>query len=232
VIELRGLQGLRGFVERMTCEESGFTRKSTKWHLAPAVGLKQTLQTPQTLQPDVAGSSPSTSTQPPAPSDFVTALVMLLSARARRWSGSAAELHALMPGHAADPTRLAKALTQAADDLAEAGITIERKRQPGTGARIIVLTRQVEQPSSVAAVTAGHPASAATAEAARDPVTLPALIATVTLPPGIAHAVATLNQPGRPLLACPICRSSDWAWHQSARRRASRWVCSTCNPQP
>jgi hypothetical protein len=51
MIELRGLQGLRAFAERMTCEESAFTRKSIKWDLAPAVGLKQTTQTTQTTQP-------------------------------------------------------------------------------------------------------------------------------------------------------------------------------------
>jgi hypothetical protein len=163
---------------------------------------------------------------------LAAALVTLLEQHAGAWSGSAAELHALMPGHAADPTRLAKALTQAADDLAEAGILIERKRQPGTGARTIVLTRQVEQPSSAAAVTAGHPASTATVEGNWDAVTVTALIAAVTLPPGIAPAVATPSQPDRPLLACPICRGRAWRWHQSARRRASRWVCSTCNPQP
>jgi len=50
VIELRGLQGLRGFAERLACEESGFTRKSRKWVSGPAVGLKQTPQTTQTTQ--------------------------------------------------------------------------------------------------------------------------------------------------------------------------------------
>jgi len=113
--------------------------------------------------------------------------------------------------------------------LAAAGILIERKRLAGNGARIIVLTLRVEH---LAAGTARTPSSAATAEAARDPVTVTAPIAAVTLPPSIAPAAATPNQPGRPLLACPICRGSDWAWHQSARRRASRWVCSTCEPQP
>jgi hypothetical protein len=216
-----------GLFERMACEESGFTRKSRKWDFGAAVGLKQTMQTMETMEPDAAGASPSTIRQQPAPSDFVTSLVTLLTAHARGWSGSAAELHALLPGHAADPARLAKALTQAVGDLTAAGVLIERKRQPGTGARIIVLTRQAEQPPTV---TAGAPASAATVEDGRDPVTVTAPIGAVTLPPGIAPAVATPNQPGRPLLACPICRGSDWAWHQSNRRRASRWVCSACEP--
>jgi len=161
--------------------------------------------------------------------DLIAALVTLLTAHARGWSGSAAELHALLPGHAADPTRLAKALTQAADGLTAAGILIERKRQAGTGARIIVLTCRAEQP---AAVTVGTPVSAVTAEGARDAVTITPLIAAVTLPPGIAPAAATPNQPDRPLLACPICSGRDWRWHQSARRRASRWVCSTCETRP
>jgi hypothetical protein len=34
-----------GLFERMTCEESGFTRKSRKWVSGAAVGPKQTMQT-------------------------------------------------------------------------------------------------------------------------------------------------------------------------------------------
>jgi hypothetical protein len=174
------------------------------------------MQTILTMQTDTAGTcSASTSPRPPT-SAFTASLVALLDEHAGTWSGSAAELHELLPGHAADAVRLAKTLTRAADELTAAGITIERKRQAGTGARILVLTCQVDQP---AAVTVDAPASVVTVEGGRAAVT-------------IRQAAPTPTQPNRPLLACPICRGSDWGWHQSNRRRASRWLCSTCNPQP
>ena len=186
---------------------------------------------------------------------FVGAIVTLLHEHAGTWSGTAAELHALLPGHAADAPRLAKALTQAVDDLAAAGITIERRRQPGTGARILVLTREAEQPAAAGGVTVGLASIASSPATSRDAVTVNAPIVAVTVTTAVgtamldaqhdtvtlspAQAAVTLpadtdapEHADRPLLPCTICGGRDWRWHPSIRRRASRWCCSSCDPQP
>ena len=186
---------------------------------------------------------------------FVGAIVTLLHEHAGTWSGTAAELHALVPGHAADAVRLAKALTQARGDLTAAGITFNRRRQPGTGARIIVLTREAEQPAAAGGVTASLVPIARSPDASRDAVTVnaPTFAVTVTTAVGTAMPDAqhdtvtlspaqaavtlpanadTLEHPDRPLCPCPTCGGRDWCWHPSIRRRASRWRCSFCDPQP
>jgi predicted RNA-binding Zn-ribbon protein involved in translation (DUF1610 family) len=158
------------------------------------------------------------------------ALVTLLGEHAGTWSGTAAELHALLPGHAVDAVRLAKALTQAAGDLTAAGITIERKRQAGTGARILALTLGADLQGAWSPMTVDAPAPAAAPEDERQAVTVSAPASAVTIAP--AGTTETIEHPDRPRLPCPTCGSSNWTWRQTARRRASRWYCPTCEPQP
>ena len=67
--------------------------------------------------------------------EFAAALREAVRIRCDAWSGTTSELLTMVPGAAADGTRLARRLTDAAADLAAAGVTVERRRQPGTGAR-------------------------------------------------------------------------------------------------
>jgi hypothetical protein len=71
--------------------------------------------------------------------EFAAALREAVRIRCDAWSGTTSELLTMVPGAAADGTRLARRLTDAAADLAAAGVTVERRRQPGTGARLLVL---------------------------------------------------------------------------------------------
>jgi hypothetical protein len=55
------------------------------------------------------------------------------------WSGTASSLLTLVPGVAPDATRLSRLLVLLADDLAAAGVLVERRRQAGTGQRVLTL---------------------------------------------------------------------------------------------
>jgi hypothetical protein len=71
--------------------------------------------------------------------DFSASVAALLTRRGGAWQGTAAELLALLPGVAADATRLSVRLGEAAGELAAAGLVIERRRKAGTGARELAL---------------------------------------------------------------------------------------------
>jgi hypothetical protein len=141
---------------------------------------------------------------------FTAAVLALLACHGGTWSGTMADLHALLRATAPDATRLGKLLTTAADSLVAGGITIERQRQPGTGTRFIVLTRRAdpltEAPPGVTLAVPG--------------VTLPA--------PAVSKPAPAL--PERPLFACPACGSREWWWRATLRRSASRWCCAGCVP--
>ena len=66
-------------------------------------------------------------------------MVALLLDHGGAWQGTAGELLALVPGAAADATRLAVRLGATEGELAAAGITVQRHRKPGTGARMLAL---------------------------------------------------------------------------------------------
>jgi hypothetical protein len=68
---------------------------------------------------------------------LASGLVGFLGEHGGRWEGTAGDLLALLPGAAHDATRLAKRL--AGDDVAAAGILIERRRDAGTGRRVLLL---------------------------------------------------------------------------------------------
>ncbi len=139
---------------------------------------------------------------------ITAAVLALLTLHGGAWSGTTADLNALLPGIAPDATRLGKLLTDAADDLAAAGITIERRRQPRTGARIMTLTRRAD------------PLPATTPE-----VTLRAAAVTLRV---ASTSKAGSPLPERPLFACPACGSRQWWWRSTLRRSASRWCCVPC----
>jgi hypothetical protein len=71
--------------------------------------------------------------------DLAASLTTLLRQHGGAWQGTITALLTLLPGTAADATRLARRLTDAADALAAAGVQIERRRQAGTGRRVMVL---------------------------------------------------------------------------------------------
>jgi predicted RNA-binding Zn-ribbon protein involved in translation (DUF1610 family) len=156
---------------------------------------------------------------------LTVALNELLDQHASVWSGTAAELHVLLPAHAADAVRLAKALTRAGEDLTAAGITFERKRQPGTGARVLVLTRQIVQRAAAVGVTVSVASVGVAPEGERDTVTMTAPATAVTVIPATS---APIKHPDRPLYSCPTCGGKEWRWRHTPRRRASRWLCPTC----
>jgi len=66
-------------------------------------------------------------------------VVALLGDRDGGWSGTATDLLALLPGIAADAIRLARLLVNAGADLAAAGVTVQRRREAGTGRRLLAL---------------------------------------------------------------------------------------------
>ena len=67
------------------------------------------------------------------------ALLALLGEHGGAWSVTAGDLLALVQDTAADATGLAMRLGEAEGDLAAAGVMVERRRQAGTGARVLVL---------------------------------------------------------------------------------------------
>ena len=70
---------------------------------------------------------------------FAASVATMLVDHGGTWSGTAAELLALVPCAAADATRLAVRLSEAEGELAAAGVTVQRRRQAGTGRRLLVL---------------------------------------------------------------------------------------------
>lgn len=64
---------------------------------------------------------------------LASAMARLLGAHGGRWEGTAGDLLALLPRVAPDATRLARR-------LANAGMSIARRREAGTGRRVLVLT--------------------------------------------------------------------------------------------
>jgi len=78
---------------------------------------------------------------------MVAGIVALVRQHGGSWQGCARDLLALLPDAAPDATRLAKRITEAACDLAAVGVVIERRREAGTGRRVLVL--RVAQPAEV-----------------------------------------------------------------------------------
>lgn len=157
---------------------------------------------------------------PVAPPSVPKAVKLLIAGHGGTWEGTAAELHGLLPDLAPDPTRLSKILGQTVDELTAAGIVFLRRRVPKTGTRLLAL-------------------SLAHTPVPRG-VTLDGRVPETTASDGnVVPATSGLTQvdlPGdarseRPLLPCPTCSGRDWRWHQSHRRRASRWCCAICESQ-
>lgn len=67
------------------------------------------------------------------------------------FEGTTADLLALMPDAAADATRLAKRLGGMASELAAAGVVLERRREAGTGRRVVTLRLAAEWKAATAA---------------------------------------------------------------------------------
>ena len=164
------------------------------------------------------------------------ALLALLGEHGGAWSVTAGDLLALVQDTAADATGLAMRLGEAEGDLAAAGVMVERRRQAGTGARVLVL-RLGEVPflhlqggnseaaeSVTLAAGAELPAITTAAEAVALALREPA--------PSLVGGGLRLNEApagaAAPPASCPSCGGARWWWQATCRRRASGWRCGAC----
>jgi len=42
----------------------------------------------------------------------------------------------------------------------------------------------------------------------------------------------TTNTKGKPTLACPVCRSTNWWWREPGEYGCGEWLCNRCHPNP
>jgi hypothetical protein len=132
------------------------------------------------------------------------------------WSGTAADLLALLPDAAPDATRLAKRLNGMAAELGAAGVVIERERQARTGTRRLVLRLAADVALPKMPENGPDQADGIAEDNTNEPMAAG----------GWLRAAGLSQQPASPTWgsSCGSCQRRAW-W-----RDRGTWRCGACSP--